>query len=84
MLVPLFVAMILLLLTFVSMFFREARKRQSEDIARTAASVEDMFKAQSIEGVQVMRSIMELVIGDRRLEEAKETARPCSTSRSPS
>ena len=69
-LVPLFVAMILLLLTFVSMFFREARKRQSEDIARTAASVEDMFQAQSIEGVQVMRSIMELVIGDRRLEEA--------------
>ena len=69
-LLPLSAAMILLVLTFVSIFIREAKKRQAEDIARTAVEVEDMFKMQSAEGVNVMRSIMELVIGDRRLEAA--------------
>jgi len=69
-LIPLAVAMLILIATFVLMFVFEAGKRQAEDSARTAASVENMFKAQSTEGVQVMGSIMELVMGDRRLEAA--------------
>lgn len=69
-LLPLAAAMLLLVIAFVSIFVIETRHRQAEDIARTAASVETMFREQSAEGIKVMRSIMELVLGDRHLETA--------------
>jgi two-component system NtrC family sensor kinase len=69
-LLPLGGAMIFLLTVFGLIFVLEARHRQTEDIARTAASVEVIFREQSAEGIQVVRSIMELVLQDRRLEAA--------------
>ena len=69
-LAPLSVALLLLVLMFISMFSHEARKRQAEDIARTAASVEAMYRAQSEVGVRTMRTVMKLVMSDRRLEAA--------------
>lgn len=46
-LVPLAVAMILLFVVTVSVFLVETKHRQTEDIARTAASVDVMFHEQS-------------------------------------
>ena len=69
-LLPLAAALLLLVATFVSIFIVEARHRQTEDIARTAASVDVMFREQSAEGIRVMRSIMELILQDRHLEAA--------------
>jgi len=69
-LIPLSVAMIILIAAFVLIFVFEAGKRQAEDNARTAASVENLFKTQSTEGVQIMTSIMELVMRDQLLEAA--------------
>ena len=62
MLVPLAATMILLVTVFVLIFILETRHRQAEDIARTAASVDVMFREQSAAGIQVMRSIMELLL----------------------
>ena len=70
MLVPLAATMVLLVTTFVLIFILETRHRQAEDIARTAASVDVMFREQSAEGIQVMRSIMELLLQDKNLEAA--------------
>ena len=69
-LLPLAAVMLPLVIAFVSIFVIETRHRQAEDIARTAASGEIMFREQSAEGIKVMRSIMERVLGDRRLETA--------------
>jgi signal transduction histidine kinase len=68
--VPLAIAMLLLVAAFIAAFVLEARHREADDIARTAASVDAMFKAQSAEGTQVMRTIMELVLKKRSLEAA--------------
>ncbi len=67
---PLAAAMTLLVVVFISIFVLEARQRQSEDIAHTATEVEALFRAQSTDGVQTMRSVMELLMRDRRLEAA--------------
>ena len=69
-LLPLAAALLLLVTTFVAIFVIDTRHRESEDIARTAASVDAMFREKSAEGVQVVRSIMELVLQDRHLEAA--------------
>jgi signal transduction histidine kinase len=62
--------MLLLLIIFVSVFIAETRHRQAEDIARTTTSVDALFREQSAAGIQVVRSIMELVLLDRQLEGA--------------
>jgi len=67
---PLAAALVLLVGTFVSIFILETRHRETDDIARTAASVDVMFREHSAEGTQVMRSIMELLLQDRSLEAA--------------
>ena len=67
---PLAMALILLVGTFVVISLLEARQRASEDIGRTAASIDVMFREQSSEGIQVMQSIMELLVRDRHLEAA--------------
>ncbi|MFZ2853590.1 MAG: cache domain-containing protein [Rhodocyclaceae bacterium] len=69
-LLPLAAALLLLVTTFVAIFVIDTRHRQSEDIARTAASLDAMFREKSAESVQVVRSIMELVLQDRHLEAA--------------
>jgi signal transduction histidine kinase len=69
-LLPLAGAMLLLLMIFVSVFIAETRHRQAEDIARTTTSVDALFREQSAAGIQVVRSIMELVLLDRQLEGA--------------
>jgi hypothetical protein len=69
-LLPLAGALGVLLIIFVAIFVFETRHRQVEDIARTAASVEVMFREQSAAGVEVMRSVMELILQDRSLESA--------------
>jgi signal transduction histidine kinase len=68
--VPLAIAMLLLVGAFIAAFFLEARHREADDIERTATSVDAMFRAQSAEGTQVMRSIMELLLKDSSLEAA--------------
>ncbi len=67
---PLAAAMILLVAVFIWMFVHEARQRQAEDIAHVATEVEELFRTQSTESVQLMRTVMELVMRDRRLEAA--------------
>ena len=67
---PLALAMVLLVGTFVTIFIFVTRHHEINDAARTAASVDVMFREQSAEGTQVMRSIMELLLQDRTLEAA--------------
>jgi len=69
-LLPLAVAMIFLLIAFVSIFAIETKHRQVENISRTAASVDVMFREQSADGIKVMRSIMELILQDKALDAA--------------
>jgi|GEM_PF-5086128 len=67
---PLAAAMVLLVAVFIGMFVFEARERQAKDIARVASDVETLFLAQPAEGVQTVRTVMELVMRDRQLEAA--------------
>ncbi len=67
---PLAAAMVLLVAVFIGMFVFEARERQAKDIAHVATEVEGLFQAQSTEGVQTVRTVMELVMRDRQLEAA--------------
>jgi signal transduction histidine kinase len=69
-LLPLAVAMLLLLIAFVSIFVVETKHRQIENISRTAGSVDVMFREQSADGIRVMRSIMELILHDKALDAA--------------
>lgn len=69
-LVPLAVALVLMVLAVVWIFVLETQSRQAEDIARTAASVEAMLQKKSTDGVALLRSVMELTMGDTRLEQA--------------
>lgn len=69
-LVPLGASLVVLLLTFVSIFVLETQARQAEDIARTAASVESMLGKKSADGVALMRSVMELTMREVRIEQA--------------
>jgi signal transduction histidine kinase len=69
-LAPLTAALAALLLAFVALLVRETRNRRAEDVARTAALVDDFLHAQLAEGVQVMRSVMELLMRDERLQAA--------------
>jgi signal transduction histidine kinase len=69
-LLPLSVSLIFLLVVFVVIFVLTTKRRQVEDLARTATSVDAMFREQSRAGVEVMRSIMQLILQDRSLEAA--------------
>lgn len=69
-LVPLAVALVLMVAAVVWIFVLETQSRQAEDIARTAASVESMLQKKTTDGVALMRSVMELTLGDARLEQA--------------
>jgi hypothetical protein len=69
-LVPLAVALVLMVLAVVWIFVLETQSRQAEDMARTAASVEAMLQKKSTDGVALLRSVMELTMGDTRLEQA--------------
>jgi signal transduction histidine kinase len=69
-LLPLTVAMILLVVIFVSVFNLESRQRQAEDLARTSESVSLLYREKSAEGIQILQSIMQLVLNDAQLEAA--------------
>jgi signal transduction histidine kinase len=69
-LAPLAGVMLLLFAISVGVFLIDANHRQTEDLARTATSVDTMFREQSAAGVQVVQSIMELVLQDPKLEAA--------------
>jgi PAS domain S-box-containing protein len=73
-LVPLAVALLLLIATFVAIFMADAARRQTEAISRTATTVEQMVAQQATDGTQLMRSIMEMVIRDERLATAFRSA----------
>jgi signal transduction histidine kinase len=69
-LLPLAAAVLLMVSTFVAIFVFESRARQADDIARTAASLEATLRDESMEGVQVMRSLMELIMENPQLARA--------------
>jgi signal transduction histidine kinase len=69
-LLPLSASLVVLLIVFVVIFVLTTQRRQVEDLGRTATSVDAMFREQSRAGVEVMRSIMQLVLQDRSLEAA--------------
>ena len=69
-LLPLAIALLLLIATFVSIFLLDASRRQSEAIAHTASAVTAMSAQQAADGGALMHSLMELVMRDERLAAA--------------
>src|ERR1700674_1982138 len=59
-------AMLSLLAVLVSASILESRQRQTDELARTAASVDVMLAEQSAAAVAVMRSMLSLILQDQR------------------
>jgi signal transduction histidine kinase len=69
-LVPLSAAILTVVLVFVGMFASQNRRQRDEDIQRSAALIDDLIHAESAQGVQLMRSVMDLMMRDDRLADA--------------
>jgi signal transduction histidine kinase/FixJ family two-component response regulator len=69
-LVPVALAIVVLLGSFLFVYVRDTRDRRDEDIARAAALFDDMLQLQSAENVALLRSVMELLLRNPTLEDA--------------
>jgi diguanylate cyclase (GGDEF)-like protein/PAS domain S-box-containing protein len=54
-----------MVIAFVSIFILETSRRETDDAARTAASVDAVLRAQSADGTQALRSGMDLLLRDQ-------------------